>query len=512
MSSDPSLSDPPQEETPAGDPRTEAPLAGELEAARGPLPRDRGRLLAFGAMGAFVVVGVGLMAISSRRGAPVPAAAIALTNPEHAVNTNADAATVAEETAADAAPPAPKAPAVWRVAHLKDDPSVEVAEGTFGQRGFVAALTQAGLERSEIQRISKAFEGARRVSHPKETDSFVFAKDKTKGTVVAFEYASSPLDVWQARAEDASSDARVIVKKLDLQVEHRRIAHGLVVGAELSKAMTTAGFRPEIAMAVDDALEGHVDPGSIRAGVRLRVVATEDWVDSAFVRVRVNAVEFVPKSGSPLRVYFYERDPASVESSRRAPTPGFYDAKGKQPYHGQFRLPVPLARVTSRFNPRRMHPVLKVVVPHQGVDFGASTGTPVYAAASGTVVTAGNGGACGNMVEIDHGSGINTVYCHLKAFAQGLHSGDKVEARQQVGFVGQTGRVTGPHLHFGVKKHGVYIDPLGLKMDGVRVLPPADRDAFARERADLDALIDGVALPSAADVPEENDDKDLHAE
>jgi murein DD-endopeptidase MepM/ murein hydrolase activator NlpD len=72
--------------------------------------------------------------------------------------------------------------------------------------------------------------------------------------------------------------------------------------------------------------------------------------------------------------------------------------------------------------------------------------------------------------------------------------------------------VTGPHLHFGVKRHGVFIDPLGLKMDGVRVLPPADRDAFARRRADFDAIIDGVALPSAADVPEENDDKDLHAE
>ena len=71
-----------------------------------------------------------------------------------------------------------------------------------------------------------------------------------------------------------------------------------------------------------------------------------------------------------------------------------------------------------------------------------------------------------------------------------------------------------PHLHFVVKKNGVHIDPLALKMDGVRVLPPADRDAFARKRADLDIVIDGVALPSAADVPEpeENEDKDMHAE
>ncbi|HVH46481.1 MAG TPA: M23 family metallopeptidase [Labilithrix sp.] len=517
MSREPSLSDPPQEEAFVGDPRAEDAPAGEPEApvtppTTGAAARDRGRLIALGAMGVFVAVGVGLIALSSRRGG-APAPALALTTSDRAANTNADAAAVATNDAPDAGPPIVRPPAQWRVSSLKEDPNAEVSEGAFGKRGLVATLTEAGLSRPEIHRLAKAFEGVRRVDHPKDTDAFVLAKDKAKGVVLAFEYATSPLDVWQARVEDpAGAEPRFIVKKLELFVEHRRIAHGLLVGADLGKAITAAGFRPEIAMAVDDALEGHVDPGSIRAGVRLRVVATEDWVESAFVRVKVDAIEFVPKAGSPLRVYHYERDASVDGSSRRAPAPGFYDAKGKQPYRGQFRSPLPLARVTSRFNPKRMHPVLKVVMPHQGVDFGASAGTPVYASAAGTVITAGNGGPCGNMVEIDHGSGINTVYCHLKGFAQGLHSGEKVEARQHVGYVGQTGRVTGPHLHFGVKKHGVYIDPLALKMDGVRVLPPSDRDAFARRRSELDAVIDGVALPSAADVPEENEDKDLHAE
>ncbi|MDF2693938.1 MAG: Membrane protein related to metalloendopeptidase [Labilithrix sp.] len=537
MSSQSRLSEPPQEEALTGDPPS-GEVSGEQRGAvdasgssgsnvstassgSGTI-RDRSKVIALGTMGALVAVGLGLIAASPQRaGEPPPA--LALTSRELAANTNLDGGAAIEAKEATGAvagggAPVVRPPPVWRVASLEGDASVELTRGTFGKRGFVATLTQAGLARTEIRRVAQAFEPVHRVDRPRESDSFVVAKDRSKGTVVAFEYATSPLDVWQARVdgdggEAARAESRLVVKKLDLFVEHRRVAHGFLVNADLSKAIAAAGMRPEIVDAVDDALEGHIDAGSLRAGVRMRVAATEDWVEGAFVRVKVDAIEFVPKAGTPLRIYYYERDPhEGLGSSRRAPAPGFYDAKGKQPYRGQFRSPLALARVTSRFNPKRLHPVLKTVMPHQGVDFGASTGTPVYASAAGTVVTAGNGGPCGNMVEIDHGSGIHTAYCHLKGFAQGLHSGDKVEARQLVGYVGQTGRVTGPHLHFAVKRNGVFIDPLALKMDGVRVLPPADRDAFARKRSDFDAVIDGVALPSAADVPDENDDKDLHEE
>jgi murein DD-endopeptidase MepM/ murein hydrolase activator NlpD len=144
--------------------------------------------------------------------------------------------------------------------------------------------------------------------------------------------------------------------------------------------------------------------------------------------------------------------------------------------------------------------VLHVVMPHNGIDFGASTGTPVFAASSGTVHSAGDGGPCGNMVQIEHGSGLTTAYCHLSRFAPGLRPGQHVEARQLVGYVGQTGRVTGPHLHFAVKRGSNFIDPLALKMDGVRTLPPADREAFAKKRAELDAALEAVTLPSADGV------------
>ena len=409
---------------------------------------DRSQRIGLAVIAGLVVVGIGLIALSPRSVAPAaPPPVAALAESADAGPTSVSAPAVAVPSAA---PEPVRPPPAWRVASLKTDPGIEVTEGTFGKRGLVQSLTQAGLARAEIKRLAHAFDGVRHFDHPATTDAFVLAKDRAKGTVVAFEVAASPVDVWQVHFDDTGASA---AKKLDVFVEHRRVASGLVVNGDLAKAISAAGQRPEIVNAVDDALEGHLESGSMRAGVRLRIASTEDWVDGQFVRVKVDAVEFVPgpsaKAPAPLRVYFYERDSA-IGSHRRAPAAGFYDAKGKQPYHGAFRSPLALARMTSRFNPKRMHPVLKVVMPHNGVDFAGAPGTPVYASGSGTVTTAGNGGPCGNMVEIQHGNGLDTVYCHLKGFAPGLHAGQKVEARDLLGYVGQTGRVTGPHLHFGV--------------------------------------------------------------
>src|SRR5262249_49521930 len=149
-----------------------------------------------------------------------------------------------------------------------------------------------------------------------------------------------------------------------------------------------------------------------------RIVATEDLVDGEFGRyVALDAVEFFPPrpKAPSTRVYWYQHggvpmDPdEESEHHGRHHTGGYYDSKGRQPYHGGWGRPIPLARVTSRFNPKRMHPVLHVVMPHNGVDFGATTGTPIYATAAGIVRTAGDGGPCGNMVQIEHSNGLTSV-------------------------------------------------------------------------------------------------------
>jgi murein DD-endopeptidase MepM/ murein hydrolase activator NlpD len=478
---------------------------------------DRGRTIALGTLAALVALGLVLIARGpqtrsgqepSASGSPAALTGAQLAAPA-ALLSSASSASSASSTATDAgagaaAPSGPKFVPTWRVTALEHEPGIEIVRGTLGKHTFAGALAQAGIPKTEIKRVTHSVDNVRRIEHGVSKDSFVVARDRAKGTIVAFEYIASPTDVWQAKAEDG-----LATKKLELFVEKKRTQAAFVVTADLAKAISAAGLREEALEEIDDALEGHGDVAIVKPGVRFRVVGHEEWVEGALARFHVDALDYVPKTGERLRVYYYERDGSVEGSHRRMPHPGFYTAKGQQPFRGTFRSPLPLARVTSRFNPKRMHPVLHVVMPHNGIDFGASSGTPVFASASGTVHSAGDGGPCGNMVQIEHTNNLTTAYCHLSRIVPGLHPGQHVEARQLVGFVGQTGRATGPHLHFAVKRGGSFIDPMVLKMDGVRTLPPADRDAFAKLRADLDVALEAVALPSADGVAtDDKDDKD----
>jgi murein DD-endopeptidase MepM/ murein hydrolase activator NlpD len=474
--------------------------------------RDRGRTIARAVLAGLVAVGLLLIVrgpqASAAEGARPPAASgapAALTSAELAPSAVAPAApSPAPAAQVDAAP---KFIPTWRVAALDHEPGIEIVKGTLGKHTFAGALAQAGIPRAEIKRVTHSVDNIRRIEKGVSKDAFVVARDRAKGTIVAFEYIASPTDVWQAKSDDA--DARLAVKKLELYVEKKRTQASFVVTTDLAKAIAAAGLREEAIEEIADALEGHGDTAVVKPGVRFRLIGHEEWVEGVLAHYNVDALDYVPKTGERLRIYYYERD-ASVEGSRRrSPHPGFYDAKGQQPFRGTFRSPLPLARVTSRFNPKRMHPVLHVVMPHNGVDFSASSGTPVFASATGTVHSAGDGGPCGNMVQIEHANGLTTAYCHLSRIVPGLHVGQHVEARQLVGYVGQTGRATGPHLHFAVKRGGNFIDPMALKMDGVRTIPPADRDAFAKRRADLDVALEAVPLPSADGVvTDDKDDKD----
>lgn len=163
--------------------------------------------------------------------------------------------------------------------------------------------------------------------------------------------------------------------------------------------------------------------------------------------------------------------------------PGYFDERGRSLRRFFLRSPLKFEpRVTSRFSSSRMHPVLHTARAHRGVDYAAPTGAPVIAAASGVVTAASYDASNGRMVRVRHASGYESFYLHLSAFGPGIRAGARVEQGQTVGLVGATGLATGPHLHYGLTRNGVFVNPLRLSQPPGDPIPPSAMAAFTVER------------------------------
>lgn len=147
----------------------------------------------------------------------------------------------------------------------------------------------------------------------------------------------------------------------------------------------------------------------------------------------------------------------------------YFDEKGQSVKRALLRTPVDGARVTSGFG-MRMHPLLGYSKMHQGTDFGAATGTPIFAAGAGVIEEANFKGAYGRFVLIRHNNRIQTAYAHMSRYARGIRPGTRVNQGDVIGFVGTSGRSTGPHLHFEVRVAGRQVNPLSINMPTGRVL------------------------------------------
>src|SRR5262249_43559713 len=147
-------------------------------------------------------------------------------------------------------------------------------------------------------------------------------------------------------------------------------------------------------------------------------------------------------------------------------------------------------------------PVLEYVKAHQGVDYAAAVGTPVWSVADGTVTVIGNTGAGGNTVCVRHRNGFETCYLHLSSYGTGVHSGARVAQKQVIGYSGNTGRTTGPHLHFASKRNGTFVNPPNQKSPRSEPVPATllarFRDAVAPIAASLDAPSLAAVSPPGA--------------
>ena len=356
----------------------------------------------------------------------------------------------------------------------------------FGRaRGFRDALVNAGTDAADADAIVLGLDKVVDFRRAKPEDQLIFERDGA-GQLRRFEYRASTTERYQALRK---SDGKFAGNKVDVPVEHRRIAVGGYVSDSLGRALEGLGLKSNVAGVFIEAFEGKIDfKKHARQGDSFRIIMEEDWVEGAALGVqRVKALQYSgAKSGDALAFWFESGEGEG----------DFFDEHGRGLHGGWLRTPLRYDHISSGFDLRRRHPILKRIMPHNGIDYAAAPGTPVWAAADGVVTFAGKRGPNGNLISIQHPGGHETFYAHLLRTARGITRGAHVKQRQPIGAVGSTGRSTGPHLHFALKRGGKFIDPAKQLNGPGKLLPESQLQRFKRHAAQLKR--DLTAIPLAA--------------
>lgn len=329
-------------------------------------------------------------------------------------------------------------------------------------------LQREGLEPPEVAEVLSALrEGGFEVNSIREGQSYVVRFDD-QGRLVGFELRISAVVVYVVeRGDDDHLSARKAETKTEVRVEE---ASGRITST-LYDAVKASGESTELVAILADLFAYDINFFiETRPGDRFAVVVEKVYMGDTFYRYgKVLAAEYSGRVGT-FRAFWWQ----PPDGGRGA----YYDEKGQNCAKSMLKTPLKFARVSSNFNPRRMHPILHRVRGHYGTDFAAPVGTPVWASAGGKVTWAAYKRGPGNLVVIDHGNGLVTHYMHLSRFAKGLRAGQRVAQKQVIGYVGSTGLSTGPHLHFGVKQNGSWIDSRKLKILREAPVPKKHLEAF----------------------------------
>jgi len=258
------------------------------------------------------------------------------------------------------------------------------------------------------------------------------------------------------------------VAAIDLPVEKERVVSSGTIEQSLYLAAAQANLRQSTIMELADIFQWELDfARDIRAGDQFSVVYDRLYREGRYIGDGdILAAEFIRGGKHHEAIRFTTDDGVS----------GYYSPDGRSKRRTFSRHPVDVVRVTSHFDPNRMHPVLHQIRAHRGVDYGAPHGSPIRATADGTIRHSGPKGAYGNTVVIGHGQKIETLYAHMSAIAPAAASGKRVGQGDIIGYVGRTGRVTGTHLHYEFRRSGKHVDPLKVELPAAEPLAPRYRD------------------------------------
>lgn len=279
------------------------------------------------------------------------------------------------------------------------------------------------------------------------------------------------------------------LKKLEAKVVHRSVdttvkeASG-TIQSSLWLTMKSYGLPIELIDKMEGVFQWSIDFFRIQNGDQFKLIYEEHTIDGKYAGI-----------GKVLGAYFknYDNEYYGIYY-KNGKFEGYYDEQARPMKSPFLKAPIKFSsyRISSSYNLRRFHPILKRVRPHYGTDYAAPQGTPIVAVANGVVERAGYGRGNGNYVKIKHDKTYATQYLHMSRFGKGIRSGVHVKQGQVIGYVGKTGLATGPHVCFRFWKNGKQVNHLRLKLPNPKPMPEQQKPLFFPLRDELVARLNAI--------------------
>ena len=245
------------------------------------------------------------------------------------------------------------------------------------------------------------------------------------------------------------------------------------------------GGSPQLVHRLVDVFAWQVDFFRIQAGDKFKVIYEQELVGGKEVGIRRILGAFFEHFGEDYYAIFFDECGGM----------DYYDECGNSVRRAFMKAPLNYTRISSRYSPRRFHPVLKRYRAHLGTDYAAPTGTPIRTVGDGVVTEAQFKGGNGNYVKIRHNSTYTTQYLHMSKIEPGIVPGVRVRQGQTIGYVGSTGLATGPHLCFRFWKNGVQVDALKVDLPPAEPIDPEGFEEFEIRRNEIVSRLDGITIP-----------------
>ncbi|MCW8128445.1 peptidoglycan DD-metalloendopeptidase family protein [Microbulbifer halophilus] len=352
---------------------------------------------------------------------------------------------------------------------------------------------RAGVSAAEMYELLSSGDEAQQLSRLKPGEELTFRIDGD-GALQSLEVHRDRLNLVEFSRGDGGDYRHILHQR---QPDSYTAYREGEIDSSLFMAGSDAGLSSNLIMEMAQVFSSDIDFAlDIRRGDRFSVMFGEEFLDGEKV------------GNGPIQAASFTNQGKTFNAVRYVDANGdasYYTPDGKSMRKAFIRTPVDFTRISSHFNPRRLHPVFKTRRPHNGTDYAAPRGTPVYAAGDGRVVEAGYSKANGNYVFIKHGERYMTRYLHLHK--RNARTGQRVEQRQVIGTVGATGYATGPHLHYEFLVNGHHRNPATIvrKLPKAKSIPESEMGRFRAQTQPLLAQLESYEQPALAQRNEDND-------